>query len=99
MTPTNAEIQARIEQHLAALLRLYGLINVSRPTGWRLTPRELQVLTLRAATPLTMREIGERLSVTEDAAKAAAKVGRRKLGVSRPDQLQAALAHAVGVAA
>ncbi len=97
MTP--AEVQARIEQHLAALLRLYGLINVSRPTGEQLTDRELQILTLRVSTPLTMAEIGKRMFLSENAVKSAAKVARRKLGVSHPDQLPAALARITGSAA
>ncbi len=100
MTPTTADIQARIEQHLKALTHLYGLLNTRRPTGLRLTPRELQVLTLRVATEMTMAEISARLGVTEDAVKSAAKVGRRKLGVERPGQLAAALARVTdGVAA
>ncbi len=97
MTP--AEVQARIDQHLKALTHLYGLLNQRRPTGDQLTPRELQVLTLRVATPMTLRQVGRALGVTEDAVKGAAKRGWVKLGVTRADQLPEALARVTGVAA
>lgn len=99
MTPTTTQIQERIDQHLAALRHLYGLLDAPRPTGERLTARELEVLTLRASSPLTMRQIGRRLGLSEDAAKSAAKRGWAKLGITHPGQLPAALARLDEVAA
>lgn len=92
MTPTTTEVQALIEQHLQGLTHLYGLLNLSRPTGEQLTARELEILTLRVSTPLTMRQIGRRMHLSENTVKSAAKVAWRKLGVTDSFYLKAALA-------
>lgn len=95
-TTTGPTVQQWIDRHLAALVALCGGLNTRRITGQQLTPRELEILTLRVSTPLTMRQIGKRMFLSEDAVKAAAQVGRRKLGVEHPGQLPAALANAGG---
>jgi DNA-binding CsgD family transcriptional regulator len=87
-----ATLQEQIDAHLVVLLDLYGQVNRVRPTGERLSPRELEVATLYAASPLTAAEVGRQLFMSPDTVKSHMRKIFRKLGVTRRMQLSAALA-------
>lgn len=86
-----------IEEHLTALHGLYQLLNGRRPNGQRLSPRELRVVSLAAATPLTNKEMGRKLFMAEDTVKSHMRTAFRKLGIQRRHQVAQALATPVGV--
>jgi ATP/maltotriose-dependent transcriptional regulator MalT len=89
-------LQELIDEHLAALAGLYQLVDGRRPTGEPLTERELQVVTLAVATPLSNKEIGRKLFLSVDTVKTHMSAAFRKLGVSRRHQLALVLALAGG---
>jgi DNA-binding CsgD family transcriptional regulator len=86
-----AAIQEQIDTHLQALADLFRRLDSRRPTGRRLSDRELQVAMLASATPLTSRQIGARLFVSEETVKTTLGRAYRKLGIVRRVELAHAL--------
>jgi DNA-binding CsgD family transcriptional regulator len=88
---TTADLQNQIDEHLKALTGLYAVVNGRRGTDTRLSPRELDVVTLAAATPLTYEQMAARLYISTSTVKTSMTRAFAKLGVGRRHQLQDAL--------
>lgn len=89
-------LQDLIDEHLTALVGLYQLVDSRKPTGDRLSARELQVVTLAVATPLTNKEIARRLFMSVDTVKTHMRHSFAKLGITRRHQLALALSRGGG---